>query len=147
MTQTLIRQPTSPLRLKAALREAQRRAVLAEQPTVHTGAIRPVQRMPVSPYTTKPLLPLDELGRPYVAITSEREETALLVRQAVERYHSLQGCYPSVVLLSAFRYLTVGLWMGYYYPGGQAKPIPYGYEPNGTYDVLCRGEGVDAWVR
>lgn len=113
-------------------------------PTQVTGAIRPVQQRA---RVTRPMLPLDDLGRPYLEIVDkEHRETSELVIQAVEEYYRRAGSYPAVVYMNAFRYFTFGMKARYYMPIPGIK-IPLSYEGNSEYSVLCRGEIPDAWVR
>ncbi len=126
--------------LSARQRAAQRTRLLAlaKQPTQELPAIQ-VQRPVRMPATTRPLLPLDAKGRPYCETLNPYEETQALVQALVERYISLQGEYPAVILLSAFRYLTWGVWQKSYSPLIGVS-IPIDYETGCIYEVLVRGE-------
>ena len=154
MTQTPTRRQISGAICKRALlraiadqetqsRELVYRKSFEDQPTQITGAIRPVQQ----PRITRPMLPLDELGRPCLEICDEdHRETGELVQEAVIRYYSLAGCYPAVVVMNAFRYLTYGTWVRYYEPVPGTR-ILFLYEGSSEYSILLRGGIEDAWVR
>jgi hypothetical protein len=114
------------------------RAKIADTATTRlptTGAMHPVAR------NTGVMLPLDAMTRPYVRVVAPSVDTMRLITLAVEKFHAVQQCYPAVILLSPFRYLTYGESMGYYYPKN-ARRIPYAYEPGADYDVLVRGGGT-----
>lgn len=116
--------------------------VFAEMPTQEIRAVRPVrlQRdLRTEPIKAYHALPLDEVGRPYLQIVNDQEETWHLVWSAVERFRQVTGNYPVVICLSAFRYLTIGA-LKHFYPGDiHANRIPYDYQGPG-YDVLVRGQ-------
>lgn len=125
-------QPTSSIRLKAALRAMQD---VSERPTQITGAIRLVQ---ISPKVTKPLLPLDRAGRPYAKIRSNHIDTLKLVEEVVASFYEIEGRYPREIVLIASRYLHIGARMKYYFVPGHNIRIPYIYRPGGD-DVIARG--------
>ncbi|GCE49219.1 hypothetical protein KTH_40880 [Thermosporothrix hazakensis] len=118
--------------LSARQRAALRREQLADMPTQITRVVRP--------FETEPILPLDAQGRPYVRIESQERDTLKLVEQAVDQYVRARKTYPSVILLSAIRFLEIGFSLKYYYPlEVRGLAIPYRYDPAGAgYDVLCR---------
>lgn len=99
---------------------------------------KPVLAPVPKPKTTNKMLPLDDLGRPFVRVTEPEDiDTAALARKAIERYVHFEGKHPFVlVFCQAIRYLHIH------------KPfmtingacIPCMYEPGeGDYDVMARG--------
>lgn len=155
--------PTSPIRLRAierAMREAREqvfppapviqherqdadREAWAEQPTsllpVPAPAPAPVPPLQGGEQEPAHVLPLDEAGRPFVRIDRPCEnETLALVEEAVTRYRTATGRNPEVIELSAFRMLTTGCWLRYYYPN-DGDPIPYRLSKKGeSFDVLVK---------
>jgi hypothetical protein len=156
--------PTSPIRLRAiarAMREAREQVfppspfiqheqasnreesreenweAWAEQPT----SLFPAHVLPLQGREQEPslVLPLDEEGRPFVRIDRSCEnDTLALVEEAVTRYRAATGRNPGVVELSAFRMLTTGCWLHFYYPEN-GDPIPYRLSERGaSFDVLVK---------
>jgi hypothetical protein len=111
-------------------------------PTQITDAIKPVQPMAK---VTKPMLPLDAQNRPYVVMADFTQATQDLIEEAVKGFYEIQHVYPTVICLSAFRYLTYGMQTRLYQPTEKGvNPIPLIYEGYFgdliDYDVLARGE-------
>lgn len=155
--------PTSPIRLRAierAMREAREqvfppapviqherqdadreesREAWAEQPTSLLPVPAPVPPLQGGEQEPAPVLPLDEAGRPFVRIDRPFEnETLALVEEAVTRYRAATGRHPEVIELSAFRMLTTGCWLRYYYPE-DGDPIPYRLSKKSeSFDVLVK---------
>jgi hypothetical protein len=115
--------------------------ILAAMPTQEVQSVRPRQKSKAlhrltleRDRSTKPLLPLDSQGRPYVLMINPGASTADLIVEAVERYIWYTGQSPTTILLSLPRYFAI-----------EAK----GYRVNGRviffdcsglrdYDVLVR---------
>jgi hypothetical protein len=110
------------------------------RPTQPIIAVKPVMLKKETPS----LLRVDKQGRPFVRSRNTVANTADLVETLVEHFMAINGTIPSAIYLSAFRYLTYGMIMHYYYPRLLGLPrIPYAYEPDATYEVLVRGEVFD----
>lgn len=121
-----------------SLAEAEKREMYADAPTQITGAIRPI---PAQPKVTRPMLPVDTQGRPYIRLHNPYEDTQVLIEAAVAHFIYLTGTRPSVICLSAMRYFTYGIWEHYYYPPARGMDaIPLACEGTPEYDVLVRGE-------
>lgn len=117
-------QSTAPLRLRALLRESQRRDSLASQETERVAAVHPTQ-------ITQPL----RLRSTHLLVNS-RTKTIDLVASNVARFRAIHGYLPSLILLSACRYLEMVNQGKRDYQG-----IPFGFERWGDgYEILLRGK-------
>src|SRR5579871_4206122 len=138
LEEALKRQLTGPIASLARAEAHTEEIAIEDMPTAAHAAVQPSTAI-------VPLgLPVDALGRPCLKVVNPFESTVALVEAAIVRFREAQGCYPSVILLSAFRYLTYGMMQEYYYcyPAGNHRiiRIPYSYDGSVDYDVLCRGE-------
>lgn len=116
-------QSTAPLRLQALRREAQRRASLASQETERVPAI------PRSVQATEPL----RLRSPH--LLNSRTKTIDLVNVTVARFRTIHGYNPTVILLSASRYLEM-------VNAGKRdfEGVPISFERWADYEILLRGK-------
>lgn len=150
---------TRPIKLQQLLDEKQTRrgksitrdVPIEDRPTQIIEVIqRPVITQPL-PAFDEPIIeaaqqrPLrDAQGRFYVYVNNPYEETYALADALVARYYEYTGVYPTIILLSALRYLTDGRRMQHYYSKYSRKHdtfrIPFEYDGSVYYDVLCRGE-------
>ena len=87
-------------------------------------------------------LPRDSQGRPFLLTDQKAEETLDLVERMIELFMQLEGRFPTIIKLSAFRYLTYGMLVKYYLKG--AEHIRYTYEEGCTYEVMVKGDANDA---
>jgi hypothetical protein len=134
-----------PLHLKHSLE----RLAVAEQPTRHTTALR-LPKVTVKLPNTGPLLPLDQLGRPYLVSFAKRnhiygtlwDDTICQVSELIERYRQLShGRYPKEIVLRVERYFVRRCERFYPFDDIAARPIPFRYEDaSATYEILVRGE-------
>lgn len=134
-----------PLHMKYALE----RLVIAEQPTERTTAIR-LPRVTAKLPATEPMLPLDQLGRPYLVSFAKRthiygtlsDDTICQVSDMIERYRQLsRGRYPREIVLNAERYFVRRCNRFYPFGDKSAPPIPFRYEDAAaTYEIIVRGE-------
>jgi hypothetical protein len=90
----------------------------------------------------RPGLPKDDQGRPFLLTDQKSGETLDLVERMVALFMQLEGRFPTIIKLSAFRYLTYGMLVKYYLKG--AEHIRYTYEEGCTYEVMVKGEASDA---
>lgn len=125
---------TSPLRMKAVLAERERRQ---EELSLVETVIQPIESPSKALAPVRLRLPLDGLGRPYLIVRNPYEETLLLVKAAVERFREIEGRYPSTIVLSAIRRLSVLHFDCYY---GEHGTIPYLCKIDATWDICLRGE-------
>lgn len=132
-----------PLHMKTVLE----RYVLAEQPTERTTAVR-LPKVTTKLPATEPLLPLDDLGRPYLISRVKWDGRYLLwddtiyhTYRLVKLYHEIsKGRYPLEIVLPAARYF-VRRCENFYPIEKSARPIPFRYENyDASYEILVRGE-------
>lgn len=102
----------------------------------------------ILPPQTKPLLPMDDLCRPYLVSHEKRREGILLwddtvcqVADMVDRYRKLyRGRYPLEIVLNAERYFVRRLNRFYPFGDKAVRPIPYRYEnAEASYEIIVRG--------
>lgn len=138
-------QATNPLRMRAVLAEIHRLEQfldIGNQPTRTTDAIC-LKDLQASPKVTRPVLPIDKMGRPYVKIKVNNGEadTLRLIQAVVQRYYEVERRYPFIILLSKKHYTQYGRnWQMYYVPHTNER-IPFAYEgeKGANYDVMARG--------
>jgi hypothetical protein len=90
------------------------------------------------------MLALDAHGRPYVASVGHPGETLDLIKESVARFYSVQQFYPSVILLSPFRFLLLGGRATHYKINGVYIPIQLDETTyvESRFDVMVRGEAL-----
>lgn len=91
--------------------------------------------------TTRPMLALDDAGRPYLIAKDASAKTADLIKDTVNSYFLFEDRCDEVILLSPLRYLSLGA-MTHYKIGTTHIPIafePEAFEKYG-YDVMVRGK-------
>jgi hypothetical protein len=88
------------------------------------------------------MLPLDVHGRPYVQSVGVPGETLDLIKEAVARFYSIQQAYPSIILLSPFRFLLLGGRATHYKINGNYISIMFDEATyvESRFDVMVRGD-------
>lgn len=109
-----------------------------------------VDEMPTVPIrvptkTTERLLPLDKQGRPYLKKSAKDRPLLDLCDEIIREYRFLAGEYPSELVLSAFRYLTldqISRRFGGYCTFNGDMFIPYTHDASicfPDYCIMARG--------
>lgn len=112
----------------------------------------PTMPIPI-PKTTERLLPLDGQGRACLKKTDKDRPLLDLCDELIREYRYLSGGYPSELVLSAFRYLTldpVSKRYGGYCTADGSTYIPYTYDASirfPDYCIMARGVARDVWIR
>ncbi len=116
-----------------------------------------VDDMPTAPIrvpkATERLLPLDSQGRPCLKKAGQDRPLLDLCDEIIQEYRFLAGEFPSELVLSAFRYLTldaVSKRFGGYCTFNGDMFIPYAYDASMTFPDFCimaRGIAKDVWIR
>lgn len=121
--------------------------MIQEYDTEETVRMPAIRRVSVKKTDTlkKAGFTFDTYSRPYYCIFNREGETIFLIKDAVEEYgriaramHMLD-CYPSTIVLSAFRYLSEGMYIDHYYPAPGVPSIPITWEGPADFDVMVRG--------
>jgi hypothetical protein len=121
-----LRQPSTPLRLQAALAEARRQSEIALADTVLMPP--PV----ISGFFTSPID-----GAQCLAVNNPFERMLVLVEASVEQFYACSGHEPVVILLKATRVNEVVPFRFYYTRRG--RRIDYSLEETQSFDVCVKG--------
>ena len=99
---------------------------------------------PMRPVTTKPMLLLDERGRPYTFTTDSFADTLTLIKDQVRKFVDHEKQYPDEILLSPFRYFTKGAGITHYLVPQFGITIPLIFERAAyeafNFEILVRGK-------
>jgi hypothetical protein len=120
------------------LRDMIGRDCIAQIPTMglqQTGPMRPV--------STKPMLLLDDQGRPYTMTSDSTLDTLSLIKDQVRKFVDFEKRYPDEILLSPFRYFTKGAGITHYLIPQFGLSIPLIFERAAyeafNFEILVRG--------
>lgn len=134
---------TSPIR-KQAIRRAMQQHYQQEREALYnadTVRMQTTDSMQQLSRTTRPMLPLDVTGRPYIMV-SDSKDTLTLIKELVASYFAYQQTYPSVILLSPLRYLMLVGKATHYQINDNFISLKFDDASyvESDFDVLVRGE-------
>lgn len=117
------------------------RDIYADAPTVRMQTTGSMTRLP---RTTKPMLLLDKEGRPFTMAADNFLDTVTLINDQIQKFVSIEGRYPSEILLSPLRFLAKGAQLTHYILPHFNLFIPIHFDRHAyeiyNYEVCVRGE-------